>query len=64
MVFVNLCAQVGLDSGIINPVSMSAKSIGEMDQESEKFKLARAVLTGEDMYGMEFITAHRDGRLS
>lgn len=64
MVFVNLCSQVGADSGIINPVSMSAKLIGDMDKDSEKFKLARAVLTGEDMYGMEFITAHRDGSLS
>lgn len=64
MVFVNLCSQVGVDSGIINPVSMSAKSIGEMDQTAEPFKLAAAVLTGEDMYGMEFITAHREGKLS
>ena len=64
MVFVNLCTQVGVDSGIINPVSMSAKAIGAMDPESEPFKLAAAVLTGEDIYGMEFITAHHKGKLS
>ncbi|MCK5114724.1 MAG: dihydropteroate synthase [Phycisphaerae bacterium] len=63
MVFVNLCVQAGADSGIINPVHMSAKAIGDMDQESVPFKLAAAVLTGEDMYGMEFITAHREGKL-
>jgi len=34
-----------------------------MDTSTEAFKLARAFLTGEDMYGMEFIAAHREGRL-
>lgn len=64
MVFVNLCAQIGVDSGIINPVAMPAKAIGAMDQDSEPYKLAAAVLTGKDMYGMEFITAHREGKLN
>ena len=64
MVFVNLCAGVGVDSGIINPVTMSVRAIGAMDQESEPYKLAAAVLTGEDMYGMEFIAAHREGKLN
>ena len=63
MVFVHLCIEAGASSGIINPVSMPASAIGAMDPACEPFKLAKAVLTGEDMYGMEFITAHREGRL-
>ncbi len=63
MVFVNLCVEAGAESGIINPVAMPPRRIGAMDSESEPFKLARAVLVGEDMYGMEYIAAFRDGRL-
>lgn len=63
MVFAWVCAEAGTDGGIIDPVSMSAKSISELDPAAEPFKLARAVLTGEDMFGMEYITAHREGKL-
>jgi len=31
--------------------------------ETEAFRLARALLTGEDPFGVEYITAHREGRL-
>ena len=63
MTFVRLCAEAGADSGIIDPVVMPPSSVAALDPESEPFKLAKAVLTGEDMFGMEFITAFRDGRL-
>jgi len=63
MVFAWLCAEAGTDGGIIDPVAMSAQAIGELDSGSEPFRLAKAVLTGEDMFGMEYITAHREGKL-
>ena len=63
MAFTYICAEAGTDGGILDPVSMSAQAIGEMDPNSEPFRLAKAVLTGEDMYGMEYITAHREGKL-
>ena len=63
MVFVLLCAEAGASSGIIDPVQMPLSDIAAMDTSTEAFKLARAFLTGEDMYGMEFIAAHREGRL-
>jgi len=63
MVFVRLCAEAGASSGIIDPVQMPLSEIAAMDTSTESFKLARAFLTGEDMYGMEFIAAHREGRL-
>jgi len=63
MVFVRLCAEAGASSGIIDPVQMPISEIAAMDTSTEAFKLAKAFLTGEDMYGMEFIAAHRGGRL-
>jgi len=63
MVFVLLCAEAGASSGIIDPVQMPISEIAGMDTSAEAFKLAKAFLTGEDMFGMEFIAAHRQGRL-
>ncbi len=64
MVFTRMGAdEYGLDGGIIDPVQMPISEIAALDPNSEPFKLARAVLTGEDVFGMEFIAASRDGRL-
>jgi cobalamin-dependent methionine synthase I len=63
MVFTRICTDIGLDGGIIDPISMPPKEIAAMDTASDEFRLARAVLTGEDMFGMEFIAASRDGRI-
>jgi len=63
MVFTWLCVEAGADSGIIDPTTMPAAAIAAMDPQSEPFQLAKAFLLGEDMYGMEFISAHREGRL-
>ena len=32
-------------------------------RDSEAFRLARALLTGEDVFGVEFIAAYREGKL-
>ncbi len=63
MVFTWLCVEAGADSGIIDPVVMSVEDMAAMNPEAEDFQLARNVLDGTDMFGMEFITASRDGRL-
>ncbi len=63
MVFVWLCVEAGADGGIIDPTSMSVADLAAQDAQSEPFRLARAVLTGEDMFGVEYIAAHRDGRI-
>lgn len=63
MVFVHLCAQVGTDGGIIDPASMPVSALAALDEGSEPFQLAKAVLVGEDMFGMEYISAYREGRL-
>lgn len=63
MVFVHLCAEAGASSGIIDPCQMPTAQIAAMDEAAEPYKLAKAFLVGEDMYGMEFISAHREGKL-
>jgi len=62
-VFTWMVVEAGGDSGILDPLQMNAKILAAVDPTSESFKLARALLTGEDMFGMEFITAHREGKL-
>jgi 5-methyltetrahydrofolate corrinoid/iron sulfur protein methyltransferase len=63
MVFVWLFVQAGGNGGIIDPVQMPPKDVAAMDESSEQFTLARAVLEGTDMFGGEYIAAFRDGRL-
>jgi hypothetical protein len=63
MTFIYLCVESGTDGGIIDPVVTPVSAIVTLDTDSEPFRLARAVLTGEDMFGMEYITAYREGRL-
>lgn len=63
MVFTWLCAEAGADSGIIDPVAMPVQALAALDPDAAAFRLARDVLTGADMFGMEFIAASRDGRL-
>jgi 5-methyltetrahydrofolate--homocysteine methyltransferase len=63
MVFVRLAVEAGAGSGIIDPVQTPVGAIADMDTRREPFRLARAFLTGDDMYGTEFIAAHREGKL-
>ena len=62
-VFVRLCLEAGTDGGIVDPVSMPLAEVAQLDPATEPYRLAQAVLTGEDMFGMEYIGAFRDGRL-
>lgn len=62
-VFTWLVVEAGGDSGILDPLQMNAKILAAVDTTTEPFKLAKALLTGEDMFGAEFIMAHREGKL-
>jgi 5-methyltetrahydrofolate--homocysteine methyltransferase len=62
-VFTWLFVEAGGNGGIIDPVQMSPEDVGSLDPEDEKFKYARAVLEGTDMFGAEYIAAHREGLL-
>ena len=62
-VFTWMALEAGADSGIVDPLQINGRVLAGLDKASEPFKLARALLTGEDLFGGEFITAHREGRL-
>ncbi len=62
-VFTWMVTEAGGDSGILDPLQMNAKVLSAVDTTTETFKLAKALLTGEDLFGVEFITAHREGKL-
>ena len=42
-------------------MQINAKILNSLDMGSEAFKLTRALLMGEDEFGMNFITACREG---
>jgi len=62
-VFLDLCAQAGQDSGIVDPVAARIADALAPDREAEGYRLAADLLTGADAYGVEFIDAFRSGRL-
>jgi 5-methyltetrahydrofolate--homocysteine methyltransferase len=62
-VFLDLCAQAGQDSGIVDPVAADIAAALNPDREAEAYRLAADLLTGVDAFGVEFIDAFRSGRL-
>ena len=61
-VFLDLSVQAGQDSGIIDPVA-DVQAALDPDRDSQPYRLAAAMLTGEDAFGMAFIEAYRAGTL-
>jgi cobalamin-dependent methionine synthase I len=59
-VFTWLAVQAGADGGIVDPAQINVKILRGMDPETEAFRLAKALLMGEDEFGMHFITAVRE----
>ncbi len=62
-VFAWLAVEAGADSGILDPLQMNSQILAAVDTTTEPFGLAKALLTGEDLFGADYITAHREGRL-
>jgi len=62
-VYTWLACEAGGDGGIVDPMQINIKILNALDTESEPFQLARDLLLGKDEYGMEYISASRDGRL-
>ena len=63
MVFTRLFVESGGTGGIIDPVQMPPAEVATLDPDSEPYRLAHGVLDGTDMFGGEYIQAHRDGKL-
>jgi len=62
-VFTRLCVQRGLDGGIVDPIQINENVLAEINPDSEEFKLTEAFLTGQDQYGMKYISAVRGGQI-
>lgn len=62
-VFTYLCAGEGLDGGIVDPLQINGEILGQLDESSEPFRLARDFILGKDMYGKNYITAIRAGTI-
>ena len=62
-VFTYLARKNGADGGIVDPKQINSAILDAMDPEAESFRLARELLLGQDEFGMNFISAAREGRL-
>jgi hypothetical protein len=62
-VFAYLAVEAGGDGGIVDPLQINAEILRGLDTGTEPFRLARALLLGTDDFGMNFIAAHRAGKL-
>ncbi len=61
--FVALGMDNGVDSGIIDPVTLVVDKVRTMDRDAKPFRMAADVLTGVDMFAMDFLEAFRAGEL-
>lgn len=62
-VFAWLALEAGADGGIVDPLLSGPARLAVLDPASEPFRLARAVLCGEDEDGLAFLAAAREGKL-
>lgn len=61
-VFAWLCLQEVCDGGIVDPAQINDRTLAAIDFGVPAYALARDLLRGEDEYGMNWITACRDGQ--
>lgn len=63
-VFIDLAAEAGADSGIIDPVANDLARVFTADREAVPYRLAADLLLGRDLYGTDFVAAYRRGELT
>ena len=59
--FIYICLDRGLDSGIIDPLQLKIDDILLMDEDSDDFKIAENMLMGRDDFCMNYIKYCREG---
>ena len=62
--FVALAIDAGVDSGILDPVTVRVGADPAADRSSDRFRLAAAVILGTDAFAREYLAAHRAGALA
>lgn len=63
-VFIDLAAQAGIDSGIIDPVASDLARVFSADPDARPYRLAADLLLGRDPFGGAYVTAFRAGELA
>jgi 5-methyltetrahydrofolate--homocysteine methyltransferase len=63
-VFIDLAADAGIDSGIIDPVASDLGRVFAIDRSTEAYGLAADLLLGRDPFGAAYVAAFRAGRLA
>jgi hypothetical protein len=63
LVFTRLAMEAGVDGGIVDPLQINPRSLAALSPSTESFRLAHALLTGDDEFGGEFIAACREERI-
>ncbi len=61
--FIDLAADAGVDSGIIDPVVNDLARIFGQDRSAHSYELAADLLLGRDVYGGDYLAAFRAGEL-
>ena len=62
--FIHLAIDAGIDAGLIDPIQTKLDAVLALETESERVKYASDMLLGKDDFCMNFIQAHRDGKLA
>ena len=61
--FIDLAAEAGIDSGIVDPVASDLGRVFRSDRSAEGYRLAADLLLGRDPFGGQYVAAFRSGRL-
>lgn len=62
--FIDLAAEAGIDSGIVDPVASDLGRVFSAPRDAEAYRLASDLLLGRDPYGGAYMAAFRAGRLA
>jgi 5-methyltetrahydrofolate--homocysteine methyltransferase len=62
-VFMNLAAEAGADSGIVDPVANDMNRVFAADRSSKPYELAQEMLLGRDRNCKNYLRAYRKGEL-
>lgn len=60
-VFARLCLDAGCDGGIVDPKQINDSILSGIDFNDKLYNLAKELLMGNDEYGMNYISAFREG---
>ncbi len=63
LVFSHLAVEAGADGGIVDPLHINDEALAALDTSTESYSLTKALLMGEDDFGMNYIMASREDRI-